>query len=141
MKKFVVIFLMLLTCIFIISCAESHYDKMSDDTISNTSINQSTQEAQLSPIGGSAPCSVHHWSYHYYPLHIINYVGETEFNKWLAQTEEESKNAKQDCNYSLSNISSFIRYFKISKDTVIEWYNLEILDWYNNIDLLYSGTP
>ena len=145
MKKNVITLLVLLFCLFTVSCVENQPDDTPDIstiTSDNTTdaTNLETQAPSDPPIGGTNICTIHLEGYHTYPLTIMRYVGEEKFYKWIDEREETSDTIVPYSGCNLYNFYSFIDYFEISKEQLIEWYNTGVLEWYHDIDPLYNGS-
>ena len=90
-------------------------------------------------IGGTAFCSVHAMSYHYFPVSLIKYIGEDDFNEWAREAEREPVTSG-GCPYPEENLYECIKQFSIPREELEKIYLTHSVYrsciW--NMDLLYS---
>ena len=65
------------------------------------------------------PCTEHVFSYHYITTSLLNYVGQSTFNEWIADTSEDEYGRSQEW----VSIQSFIEHFDIPREVFEEIIN------------------
>ena len=65
------------------------------------------------------PCTEHVFSYHYITTSLLNYVGQSTFNEWIAENSEDEYGRAQEW----VSIQSFIEHFDVPREVFEEIIN------------------